>query len=107
VCRGEAAPKEEEEEEEVAFVRWATSLCSSLWKEYYHDLLEMGDGKTVEERFVGVLEALEVEEAVDGQREATQVEERALELDLHALHDGGEQATQTQRIPFLGAKRRT
>lgn len=65
----------------------------------------MVDGKAVEEGLIALLEALEVDEAVDGESEAAEVEERALELHVDGLHDGRQQAAQTEGVA-LGSRER-
>jgi len=65
------------------------------------------DGEPVEQGLVAVLEALQVDEAVDGQREAAEVEQRALELHVDGLHHGRQQAAQAQAVPLLGRERGT
>lgn len=73
----------------------------------YHDLLEVLYSQTVEQRFIELLETLEVDELVDGLRNAAQMLERALQLHLDGLHHRREESAQTQAVPLFLRKGRT
>lgn len=64
-------------------------------------------GQTVEQGLIALLQALQVDELVDGKSEAAQMEQSPLQLHIDALHHRRQKAAQTQAIPLRGSERGT